>query len=383
MCLRVFSVALWFSPSFSRADAIDDLVRNAMAKEHIPGVAVGVIRSGKLVLARGYGKADLEADEAVTPETEFLLASMSKQFCAESILMLAAEGKLSLDDPISKYVDGTPEGWKVITLRQLLGHQSGIHDIIDVPGYDFYNQWSKEAVLAKLAPLPLDFTPGDRFKYSNSGYYLLGWTVERVSGMPLAEFARKRIFEPAGMSHTRYFRYQEIMPRRAHAYAWKEDHFINEWPERPAAADGSGAVVSDLEDWAKYDAALDAGFPVSKAIQAQMAAHGTLNGGKPSPYGLGWYDDGEGRVHHTGGSYGFSTVFLRDPVQHVTVVILRNAKGGPVLEMARLVLRAFDEQRSKGSSLRVERKTPRAATGICVAAWKPRGERKAPRWHER
>ncbi len=312
-----------------------------MAKEHIPGVAVGVIREGKLIVARGYGTADIEADEPVTPETEFLLASMSKQFCAESILMLAEDGKLSIDDPVSKYVEGTPESWKGITLRQLLGHQSGIHDIIDVPGYDFFNRWSKEAILAKLAPLPLDFKTGDRFKYSNSGYYLLGWTVEKASGLPLAEFARKRIFEPAGMTRTRYFRYDEITPHRAHAYAWKDNGYINEWAGRPAAADGSGAVLSTLGDWAKYDAALDVGFPVSKAIQAQMASHGTLNGGKPSPYGLGWYDDGEGRVHHTGGSYGFSTVFIRDPVKHVTVVILRNAKGGPVLPMGRAIMDTY------------------------------------------
>ena len=334
-------ILLALLPVFARADAIDDLVRTAMAKEHIPGVAVGVIRSGKLVLARGYGKADLEADEPVTSDTAFLLASMSKQFCAESILMLQAEGKLSLDDPVSQYVEGTPPSWAGITLRDLLGHRSGIHDIIDVPGYDFFDRWSKEAILAKLAPLPLDFKPGDRFKYSNSGYYLLGWTVERASGMPLAEFARKRIFGPAGMERTRYFRYTDLVPHRARAYAWKDDHFVNEWSGRPVAADGSGAVVSTLGDWAKYDAALDAGFPISKAIQAQMATHGTLSGGRPSPYGLGLYDDGEGRVHHTGNSYGFSTVFLRDPVRHVTVVVLRNAKGGPVLEMGKAVMSAY------------------------------------------
>ena len=263
-------------------DTIDDLVKSTMAKEHIPGVAVGVIRDGKLVLARGYGTADLEADEPVVPETEFLVASMSKQFCAESILMLAAEGKLSIDDPISKYVDGTPAAWAKVTLRNLLSHQSGIHDIVGVEGFSFLDPtWTPKRILAKLAPLPLDFAPGDRFSYSNSNYYLLGWTVERVSGMTLAEFARKRIFEPAGMTHTRYSRYVDLVPKRARAYLWHEgtQTYTNEWAGRPPAADGSGAVITTLGDWAKYDASLDAGSPVSKAIQAQMSTGVPFNSG--------------------------------------------------------------------------------------------------------
>ena len=329
---------------FACADAIDDIVKAAMAKEHIPGVAVGVIRDGKLVVARGYGTADLEADEPVVPETEFLIASMSKQFCAESILLLAAEGKLSIDDPVSKYVEGTPESWSKITLRNLLSHQSGIPDIVSVDGFSFLDPtWTQRRILAKLAPLPLDFAPGDRFFYSNSNYYLLGWTVERVGGMSLAEFARKRIFEPAGMVHTRYSRYADLVPKRARAYLWHEASgtYTNEWAGRPPAADGSGAVITTLADWARYDASLDAGFPIPKAIQAQMATGAPFNDGKRSKYGFGWYDDGGGAVHHTGGSYGFSTVFLRDPKRHLTVVVFRNAKGGPVLEMGRAIMAAY------------------------------------------
>ena len=339
MPLAVFGLLAPFT--LAHADPLDDVVRAAMARDHVPGVAVGIVRNGKLVVSRGYGLADMEAEEKVTPETAFLLASMSKQFTAAAILMLAAEGKLSIDDPVSKYVEGTPAAWSGITLRHLLGHQSGIHDIVAVPGYDFYNRWSQKAILAKLSPLPLDSAPGERFRYSNSGYYLLGWTVEKVSGRTLAEFVQKRIFRPAGMDHTRYFRYTDVIPHRAHAYAWGEGGYVNEWSGRPAAADGSGAVVSTILDWAKWDAALDAGSPVSQAIQAQMAAHGNLNDGKSSPYGFGWYDDGEGRVHHTGGSYGFSSAFIRDPKRRLTVVVLRNAKGGPVLEMAKGILAEF------------------------------------------
>ena len=340
-------------PSFARADPIDDVVRAAMAREHIPGVAVGIIRDGKLVVARGYGTADLEADEPVVPETEFLIASMSKQFCAESILLLAAEGRLSIDDPVSKYVEGTPAAWAKVTLRNLLSHQSGIHDIVTVEGFSFLDPtWTPRRILAKLAPLPLDFAPGDRFLYSNSNYYLLGWTVERVSGMSLAEFARTRVFEPAGMAHTRYSRYADLVPRRARAYLWHDASggYTNEWSGRPPAADGSGAVITTLGDWARYDASLDAGFPISKAIQAQMGTGARFNDGTRSKYGFGWYDDGDGVVHHTGGSYGFSTVFIRDPKRHLTVVVFRNAKGGPVLQMGRDVLAAFDPTPRPGRS---------------------------------
>ena len=327
----------------AQADPIDDVVQAAMAQDHIPGIAIGIVKDGRLVVSRGYGLADLEADEKVVPETAFLLASMSKQFTAAAILMLAAEGKLSIDDPVAKYVQGTPPAWAGVTLRHLLGHQSGVPEIVYLPGFDFFNRWDQKAILAKLGPLPLDFLPGERFKYSNPGYYLLGWTVERVSGKSLAEFVQERIFKPARMENTRYFRYTDVIPHRAHAYAWRSGGYVNEWAGRPAAADGSGAVVSTVLDWARWDAALDAGFPVSRAIQAQMSAHGTFNDGKPSPYGFGWYDDdGDGRVHHTGGSYGFSSAFIRDPKRHVTIVVLRNAKGGPVLEMAKAVLAAFE-----------------------------------------
>lgn len=333
------------------SDPIDDIVKSAMAKDHIPGIAVGVIKDGKLVVARGYGTADLEAEEPVVPDTEFLIASMSKQFCAESILLLAADGKLSIDDPISKYVEGTPESWSKVTLRHLLSHQSGIHDIVSVQGFSFLDPtWTPARILGKLSPLPLDFSPGDRFFYSNSNYYLLGWTVEKVSGMSLAEFARKRIFEPAGMTHTRYSRFADLVPKRAHAYLWHEDRqaYSNEWAGRPTAADGSGAVITTLGDWAKYDAALDAGLPIPKAVQDQMGTGATFNNGIKSKYGFGWYDDGNGAVHHTGGSYGFSSVFLRDPNLHVTVVVFRNAKGGPVLEMGREIMAAFTKMPAPG-----------------------------------
>ncbi len=346
-------LASLLAASSAYADPIDDVVKATMAKEHIPGVAVGVIKDGKLVVARGYGTADLEADEPVVPETEFLIASMSKQFCAESILLLAAEGKLSIDDPISKYVEGTPESWSKITLRNLLSHQSGIHDIVSVEGFSFLDPtWTPRRILAKLSPLPLDFDPGDRFFYSNWNYYLLGWTVEKVSGMSLAEFARKRIFEPVGMTHTRYSRYADLVPRRARAYLWHEgtQTYTNEWAGRPPAADGSGAVITTLADWAKYDASLDAGSPISKAIQTQMGTGVPFNSGVRSKYGFGWYDDGDGAVHHTGGSYGFSTVFIRDPKRHVTVVVFRNAKGGPVLEMGRDIMAAYDLTRQPARS---------------------------------
>lgn len=326
----------------SRADGVDDVIKASMAKDHIPGVAVGVIRDGKLVVARGYGVANMETNSPVTPETVFRIASMSKEFCAASILMLQAEGKLSIEDPVSKYFDGTPAAWKGIKLRHLLGHQSGIHEINDTKGYDFRDDYTAPELLKLMEAQPLDFEPGAKFSYSNSGYYILGWVVQKVSGQSLKEFVESRIFGPAGMTHARYFRQDDVIPNRANAYRWSEkEGYTNGWPERSPAADGSGAVICTLADWAKWDAALDAGTPVSKAIQTQMGTAGTFNDGKRSPYGFGWYDDGGGKVHHTGSTYGFTSAFIRDPVRHVTVVVFRNANGGPALRMAQDVLDAF------------------------------------------
>ncbi len=329
------------APSLAHADPIDNLIRASMAKDHIPGVAVGVIRDGKLVVARGYGVANLETNTPVTTDTVFRIASMSKQFCAAAILMLAAEGKLSVEDPVSKWVDGTPEAWKDVRLRHLLGHQSGIHEINDAKGYDFRDDDTPAELLAIMKAPPLDFRPGERFAYSNSNYALLGWIVQRASGQSLKAFVESRIFAPAGMANARYFRQDDVIPNRANAYRWRTDHYENGWPERSAALDGSGAALMTLADWAKWDAALDVGAPVSKAIQAQMGTAGTLVDGTRSKYGFGWYDDGEGRVHHTGSTYGFTSAFVRDPKRHLTVVVFRNANGGPALDMAKGVMDAY------------------------------------------
>jgi D-alanyl-D-alanine carboxypeptidase len=337
----LYAFALITAFQTAKADPIDDLIKASMAKDHILGVAVGIIRDGKLLTARAYGSANFETNTPVTTETVFRIASMSKQFCAASILMLQAEGKLSIDDPISKYIEGTPETWSKVTLRHLLGHQSGIPDILSVKGFSFETRDTQKSILALLRPLRLSFAPGEKFSYSNSGYYLLGWVVEKVSGQPLADFARERLFKPAGMDKTSYFRVGNIVPNRAAGYYWKEDHYENALPTRPTVGDGSGAVLTTLGDWAKWDAALDVGAPLSKSIQAAMTTGGMFNDGTKSKYGFGWYDDGGGAVHHTGSTHGFTSAFIRDPKRHLTVVVLRNSGANGSLKMAQDVLAAF------------------------------------------
>ena len=324
------------------ADPIDDLVRAAMAKDHIPGVAVGVIKDSRLVVARGYGIANLETGTPVTPDTVFRIGSMSKAFTAAAILMLAEKGKLSIEDPVSKWVDDTPKGWKGVRLRHLLGHQSGIPEINDAKGYDFRDDLRQGELLRLMAGRPVESEPGARFAYSNSNYALLGWAVQKASGRSLKEFVEGEIFSPAAMAHTRYFRQDDVVPNRADAYRWIGDHYENGWPERSAALDGSGAVLTTLGDWARWDAALDTGAPVSRAVQLQMGTAGTFDDGTRSKYGFGLYVDGGGVVHHTGSTYGFTSAFIRDPVNRLTVVVLRNSNGGSALEMANAVRLAYD-----------------------------------------
>ena len=335
-------VLLSLISSLVQADPIDDVIRTSMAKDHIPGVAVGIVKDGKLVVARGYGVANLETGTPVTPDTVFRIASMSKGFTAESILLLQEEGKLSVYDPISKYLSDLPDAWKGITIRDLLTHQSGIHEINDAKGYDFRDDSTPAQLLEILRPLPLDFETGTRFKYSNSGYYLLGWIVEKASGQSLKAFAESRIFSPIGMTKTSYYRQPDIVPNRAEAYRWVRDHYENGWPERSAAGDGSGAVLTTLGDWAKYDLALDAGTPVSKAIQREMGTRKPFKNGKPSPYGYALYEGQDGATFHTGSSYGFTSAFIRDPKRRITVFVFRNSNGGPALEMANAVRLAYD-----------------------------------------
>ena len=182
---------------------MDDLLTAEIQKRHLPGLSVAVVRDGEIIKTAAYGLADLELDVPATPKTVFQIQSITKTFTAAAILLLAEEGKLALDDPVAKHLEGTPDSWKGITIRHLLNHTSGIKDFINDATASLRLEVTEEEVLRATASRPLNFPPGERWAYSNTNYHLLAMIIRKLSGQWYGDFLRERIFVPLGMTDTR------------------------------------------------------------------------------------------------------------------------------------------------------------------------------------
>ena len=199
--LLLWSVFHLMTPGL-QADPLDDYLAQEMKKQHIPGLALAVLKEGKIVKAEGYGWADLEGKIPVKPNTVFQLQSITKSFTATGTMMLVEEGKIGLDHPIGSYLEGLPDDWGRITVRHLLTHTSGLKDFINEPTVDLRKDLTPQEVIRSLAGLPLNFKPGEKYAYSNTGYHLLGMIMFRATGKSWGEVLQERIFAPRGMSET-------------------------------------------------------------------------------------------------------------------------------------------------------------------------------------
>jgi CubicO group peptidase (beta-lactamase class C family) len=294
-----------------------------------PGCALAVVDHGRVVMARGYGFADLGRRLPITPRTRFDIASTSKQFTAASVLLLAARGRLSLDDDVRKYVPELPRHDTPITLNHLLHHSSGLPNYIDLlaaSGKRYEEVTTDDDALAALAAAPqLQFPPGTAFRYNDSGYFLLSLVVKRVTGRSLREFAAENLFAPLGMTDTRIVDdLTREVPGRAVPYE-RDGGF------RPLASaweqTGDGGVNSTVLDLAKWDASFYSGAVGGKALVAAMTTPGSLANGSPLPYGGGLFLDrfrGQRRVRHPGSWRGFCSELMRLPGRHLSVITLCN-----------------------------------------------------------
>lgn len=312
----------------ARADQIDRYVETQLLRQHIPGLSLVVIRNGHVVKMRGYGFANLELKVPATPDTVLEIGSISKQFTATAIMLLVEQGGIDLSDPAGKYLPQLPEAWKAVTIRQLLTHTSGIPDYEEIMGYDGYrNPMTAEQVIALAASKPMDFPPGTKWSYSNTGYFLLTLILEKVSGEPYASFVKQRILVPAGMTHTRTSEPRDVIPGRAAGYALENGHIENRDPMQPSATGGAGMLVSTVKDLAQWNTVLDRQSILAPASYAQTWADAPLADGSSSGYGFGWFVSpmrGHRSQNHAGGTAGFSSNILRLPDDHVTVIALTN-----------------------------------------------------------
>ncbi|MGC4047122.1 MAG: serine hydrolase domain-containing protein [Armatimonas sp.] len=305
-------------------DKVDDFVRTTMIREHVLGLSIAVVKQGKIVKTQGYGFANLETYTLAKPETVYKIASISKQFLATGIMLLVQDGKLSVDDKISKYLEGTPETWKDITIRHLLTHTSGI--VREAPGFDPLKIQSDAEVIKTAYPLPLRFTPGEKYEYCNVGYFSLAEIIRKVSGKSWGEFLKERVFAPLLMNATQTTSTTTIVYNRASGY----DRKGNEHQNAPnwIALRPSGAFLSTVLDLARWDAALYTDSILKPETRAQMWTPVKLNDGKTYPYGFGWTissPSGHKLISHGGSLPGFRSVIGRYIDDELTVIVLTNS----------------------------------------------------------
>lgn len=329
-------VAVFSSPP-AFADKIDKYVEQRIEALHVPGLALAIIKDGELVKSKGYGLANLETGARVTPQTRFEIGSLTKQFTAFTLMTLVEEGKIGLDDPLRKYFPDAPARWDAITIRHALRHMSGIRNHVAIPGWmgvfktDLgYATTPDRATLQKLFyELPSEFAPGESWAYDNTGYILIGWIIEDAGGAPLFDLMQARIFNPLGMSATGPSDQRAVLAERADGYEWVGDHFENRPALPSAVAHGAGALVSTIEDLAKWERALSARAILSPESYAEIERAGAPNDGKTPPfdYGFGWFISGadEARViQHGGGTPGFASIFYRYPDHGLSIIALTN-----------------------------------------------------------
>ena len=323
-----------FAAVAARGDRVDSYVREELRRQRIPGASVAVVHRGRAVKVKGYGLANIELSVPVRENTVFQIQSITKSFTAAAIMMLVEDGRLGLEDLVSKHLENTPETWKAITVRHLLTHTSGIKDFINEPTASLRLEVTAEEVFKATAQRPLNFQPGERYAYSNSNYHLLGMILHRLSGKPFADVLKERIFAPIGMGTTRLYGQKDIIPNRAAGYLKAGDGWRNgEFVAPSILSYAGGGICSTASDMAKLAVALQKEKLLKKPVLEKMWAPVSLNNGAKSNYGFGWAIGSVSRrrlIEHQGAHMtGFTSTFCHFPEDDLTVVVLLNTRASP------------------------------------------------------
>jgi len=298
-----------------------------------PGAAVLVRRQGKTVLREGFGLANLDQAVPIEPEDVFEIGSVTKQFTGAALLRLAEEGKLALEDPVTKFLPDLPAAYQAITLTQLLTHTGGVPSYTSMP--EWRPRWREDMSLDTLIGLfrdkPLDFVPGQSWSYSNSGYILLGAVIERASGKSYEDYVEQELFAPLGMTNSRYGHQEEVVAGRASGYVKGPDGWANAPYLSLTQPYAAGSLMSTVDDLARWSDALEGGHVVSAASRDRMFTPAVLVGGEhdgiSTRYGLGngvRYIAGHLAHEHGGGIHGYVSDLLRVPDADLLVVVLSN-----------------------------------------------------------
>ncbi len=331
--------ALWGEALVSKIDA---LAEATLAGGSVAAVSIGVKRGDDLLLAKGYGLADIENDVPATAETVYRIGSITKQFTSASVMQLVEAGEIGLDDPMTKYLPDYPMQGHEVTIRHLLTHTSGIKS------YTGLAEWrptmkldlTDEELIDFIRDEPFDFAPGERFLYNNSGFYLLGMIIGEASGETYREYLNAHLFGPLDLQGSSYCDERPIIRGRAEGYQSVDGELLNDdylSMNQPGAA---GALCSTVPDLLSWTSALRTGGVVSAASYQQMTTPGTLNNGSATGYafGLGIGElQGHPSVSHGGGINGFSTQLAHYPEEDLDIVVLSNTPGAHVGTIAETI----------------------------------------------
>jgi CubicO group peptidase (beta-lactamase class C family) len=313
-----------------RADKIDDYVNAQIRERNIPGLSIAVVRDGQVVKAQGYGLANVELNAPATADTIYQSGSVGKQFTATLVMMLVEDGKLKLDESIRTYMPEAPATWQDIRIRHLLSHTAGVSNAL-YNELDMRRDYTEEELFKRIAELPLDFKPGEKWNYSNCGYVTLGILIHRVSGKFYGDLLRERIFEPLGMTTARIISEADIIPNRAAGYLLRDGKLRNQdWVSPSLNTTADGALYLTVLDLAKWDAALYTEKLLKKSSLDLMWTPVRLNDGTTAPYGFGWFlgnVNGHRLIQHGGAWQGFNADIARYVDDKLTVIVLANRAG--------------------------------------------------------
>lgn len=331
--------------------AIDSLIHSEMKTQQIPGLSLVVVKNGEIDYVQGYGYANLEHNVPVKPETVFQAGSVGKQFTSFAVMLLVQDGRMSLDDKLTKYFPDAPRGWDSITVRHLLNHTSGFGEYSD--DFNYRADYTDEGLYQEIRKRPLLFKAGERQRYSNMGYATLGVIINKVAGKFYGDFLKERVFAPLGMTTARIINEADIIPNRAAGYRMVNNEWKNqEWVSPTINTTADGSLYVTALDMANWEAGLNAGKLLAKEFYDMMWAPTKLNNGSYENYGFGWSIDsvyGRRILEHNGTWQGFECTIKRYPEEKLAVIVFSNRLRSSTNRIATRILRVYQPELSIAS----------------------------------
>jgi len=345
VCLASLVTLCAAAQDSSTDSAVTEFVKAEMQRQHIPGLSLLVARNGNIVLAEGFGLSNVELQVPVKPESVFQSGSVGKQFTATAVMTLVEEGKIALDDPLTKYFPDAPSSWQQVTVRNLLSHTAGFGDY--PKDFNFRKDWTEDELLKVIESIPLAYPPGTKWEYSNFGYATLGILIHHVTGQFYGDFLQARIFKPLGMRSTRIISEADIISNRSAGYRLVNGELKNqEWVAPMVNTTADGSLYFTTLDLAKWDAALYTEKLLKRSSLDLMWTPVSLKDGQTNKgnYGFGWFIDvraGHKCIHHDGSWQGFETAIDRYVDDQFTVIVLANLAGSDPGKIAQRVAELY------------------------------------------